>query len=70
MFLAVLFGLAGSLHRTAGLEAAKIQEGIPVEDPALPDRPVEPEPRAKTRNNFLNGRRVRFGRFAGRGGQV
>jgi O-antigen ligase len=70
MFLAVLFGLAGSLHRTAGLEAAKIRKGIPVEHAALPDRPAQPEPRAKTRNNFLNGRRVRFGRFAGRGGQV
>jgi hypothetical protein len=70
MFLAVLFGLAGSLHRTAALEAAKIREGIPVEGAALPDRPAEPKPRAKTRSNFLNGRRVRFGRFAGPGGQV
>jgi O-antigen ligase len=69
MFLAVLFGLAGSLHRTAALEAAKIQEGIPVEHAALPDRPAEREPRAKTRNNFLSGRRVRFGRFA-QGGTV
>jgi O-antigen ligase len=63
MLLAVLFGLAASLHGTAELEAAKIAEGIAAE---RPDPPATAEPRDRARNNFLNGRRVRFGRFAGR----
>jgi O-antigen ligase len=70
MLLAVLFGLAASLHMTAGREAAKIQEAITTGHATLPDPRATAGPRAKTRNNFLNGRRVRFGRFAGRGGQL
>jgi O-antigen ligase len=65
MFLPVLFGLAATLHRTAGLEAGKIEDSITAQQVDLPD-PAAAEPRAKTRNNLLNGRRVRFGRFAGR----
>ena len=66
MLLAVLFGLTASLHTTAKLEAAKIEEGSTVEQPALLDPQATPEPRDRVQNNLLNGRHVRFGRFAGR----
>ena len=70
MLLAVMFGLASSLHETiksesAGIGAAaggmqsELMEG-PISQSA--SRSAEP-PRA--RKNRLNGRRVRFGRFAG-----
>jgi hypothetical protein len=67
MLLAVLFGLTASLHTTAQLEAAKIEEGSTAEQAALPDPQGAPEPRDRVQNNLLNGRRVRFARFAGRG---
>jgi O-antigen ligase len=67
MLLAVLFGLAASLHMTAELEAVKIKEGSAAGQAALPDPQAAAEPRDRVKNHLLNGRRVRFGRFAGRG---
>jgi len=70
MLLALMFGLGSSLHETiksetAGLAAAagqaprELLDG-PILQPA--SRPAEP---LRARKNRLNGRRVRFGRFAG-----
>jgi hypothetical protein len=74
MLLAVLFGLATSLHMTAGLETAKIEARTAAGQATLAatsqpplNGPRAPEPRVRPRENLLNGRRVRFGRFMGRG---
>lgn len=66
MLLAVLFGLAASLHGAAELETAKANEPATGAEADSLDRPATPEPHNRTRDNRLNGRRVRFGRFAGR----
>jgi O-antigen ligase len=70
MLLAIMFGLASSLHETiksgtAGLTAAAGETqpelmGAPIPQPA--SRPAKP---LRARKSRLNGRRVRFGRFAG-----
>jgi O-antigen ligase len=73
MLLAVLFGLATSLHMTAETETVKIAARTAAGEAALgtPSEPVSngqrtPQPRVGARENLLNGRRVRFGRFMGR----
>lgn len=70
MLLAVMFGLASSLHETIKSETAGIGAvagdrqpelmGGPIPQPT--GRPAEPP---RTWKNRLNGRRVRFGRFVG-----
>jgi O-antigen ligase len=70
MLLAVLFALATSLHESIKLET--VQVATAESHPDLLERPApesadRPEaPRRRTRENRLNGRRVRLGRFAGR----
>ena len=74
MLPAILFGLAASLHMAAESETAKIeiqttagQTGLPAPAELALNAPGAPESRSRTRENRVNGRRVRFGRFAGRG---
>ena len=62
MLLAVLFGLAASLHLVVASETTDAQIVSPSE-PALQESPIAAA-RPKLRENRVNGRRVRFGRFA------
>lgn len=70
MLLAVMFGLASSLHETIKSETAGLTAAAEEARPELLDGPI-PQPAGRpaelprTRKNRLNGRRVRFGRFAG-----
>ena len=70
MLLAVMFALANSLHETIKSETAGLTAATGDTQPEMMDRLItQPaghlaEPR-RPRKNHLNGRRVRFGRFAG-----
>ena len=66
MLPAVLFGLAASLNMAASSEKQVEQTALTQSEPVL-DAPRTLENRPKMQGNLLNGRRVRFGRFAGRG---
>ncbi len=66
MLPAVLFGLAASLNMAASSEKSVEQTSLTQSEPVL-DAPRTLETRPKMQSNLLNGRRVRFGRFAGRG---
>ena len=70
MLLAVMFGLASSLHETIKSQTAGVTAAAGEIQPELMDRPIpQPAGRAadlpRSRKNRLNGRRVRFGRFVG-----
>jgi hypothetical protein len=62
MLLAVLFGLAASLHLVAASRTTDAQIVSPSEL-ALQESPLSAA-RPRVRENRVNGRRVRFGRFA------
>jgi O-antigen ligase len=68
MLLAVLFGLASSLHSVAQAAPANVEtrDGESLAGPPQPPAQEEPEAGIRARDNFRKGRRIRFGRFATR----
>jgi len=70
MLLAIMFGLASSLHETIKSETARLSSAAEDTQPELMDGSIaQPTGRQaaphRSRKNRLNGRRVRFGRFVG-----